>query len=299
MVCFDIIRLNLQLFADGGGAGADGGADAGPQGVTPGDAAGEHEKNADQEAAPAAEQQKQPSFDDLLKNNPEYKAAYDGKVQKAIQGRFAKQRQTEATLQQIRPMLEMLAGKYGVNPDKDGNYDITRLASAVEEDDAFYEQEAAEMGLSVEALKRMRKMERENSQLRKAMEQKQQQEQRAKEWNGILRQAEQTKGVYPGFDLDQEMANPQFGRLVANGVPVRTAYEVIHRDAIMGGAMQQVAQQTAQRVANAVQANAKRPAESGMGGGPAATHWQDPTKLTKQDREEIRKQVRLGRKVTF
>lgn len=299
MVCFDIIRLNLQLFADGGGAGADGGADAGPQGVTPGDAAGENEKNAAQEAAPAAEKQKQPSFDDLLKNNPEYKAAYDGKVQKAIQGRFAKQRQTEETLQQIRPMLEMLAGKYGVNPDKDGNYDITRLASAVEEDDAFYEQEAAEMGLSVEALKRMRKMERENSQLRKAMEQKQQQEQRAKEWNGILRQAEQTKEVYPGFDLDQEMANPQFGRLVANGVPVRTAYEVIHRDAIMGGAMQQVAQQTAQKVANAVQANAKRPAESGMGGGPAATHWQDPTKLTKQDREEIRKQVRLGRKVTF
>ena len=115
----------------------------------------------------------------------------------------------------------------------------------------------------------------------------------------LKQQAEEAKQVYPSLDIDAEMQDPGFGRLVAAGVPVRTAYEVVHRDEIMGGAMQYTAQQTARKISNAVAAGARRPNEGGMGAGSSAETKMDPAKLTKEQRAEIRKRVLRGEAVTF
>lgn len=283
----DLEFLNLQLLADGGDGGASGGigADAGPQGGNAGVAAGEQQPQKD-------------SFDELLKKDPEYKAAYDAKVKKAIDGRFAKQKASEDREKKLGPILDVLAGKYGLSRGEDG-YDLEALSKAIDEDKSYYEEEALRRGMSVEELKRFKQLERENDGFRRTMQERERQEASQKAWGKVMQQAEEAKQVYPSLDIDAEMQNPGFGRLVAAGVPVRTAYEVVHRDEIMGGAMQYTAQQTAQKISNAVAAGARRPNEGGMGAGSSADTKMDPAKLTKEQRAEIRKRVLRGEAVTF
>lgn len=283
----DYKLLNLQLLADGGDGGASGGigADAGPVSGNPGT------DNQEQEPQKA-------SFEQLLKSNPDYKAAYDAKLTKALEGRFAKQKTIEDRQKKLDPIMDVLAGKYGLSRGDDG-YDLEALSKAIDEDKSYYEEEALRRGMSVEELKRFKHLERENDQFRRTMEERERQEASQKAWGKVMQQAEEAKQVYPSLDIDAEMQNPGFGRLVAAGVPVRTAYEVVHRDEIMGGAMQYTAQQTAQKISNAVAAGARRPNEGGMGAGSSAETKMDPAKLTKEQRAEIRKRVLRGEAVTF
>ncbi len=114
----------------------------------------------------------------------------------------------------------------------------------------------------------------------------------------LTAQAEQAKGIYPGLDLRQELKNPTFTRLVLNGIDAKTAYEVAHRDDILRGGMQFAAQKAARQVASAVQANAVRPVENGLGAGaPATVQISDPRQLTRQMRKELRERVRRGEKI--
>lgn len=114
----------------------------------------------------------------------------------------------------------------------------------------------------------------------------------------LTAQAEQAKQVYPGMELRQELKNPVFARLVLSGVDAKTAFEVAHRDEILRGGMQYAAQQAARQVASAVQANAVRPVENGLGAGaPATVQVSDPRNLTKQMRKELRERVRRGEKI--
>lgn len=283
----DFDLLNLQLLADGGDGGASGGigADAGPVSGNPGT------DNQEQEPQKA-------SFEQLLKSNPDYKAAYDAKLTKALDGRFAKQKTIEDRQKKLGPILDVLAGKYGLSRGEDG-YDLEALSKAIDEDKSYYEEEAMRRGMSVEELKRFKSLERENDQFRRTMEERERQEASQKAWGKVMQQAEEAKKVYPSLDIDAEMQDPGFGRLVAAGVPVRTAYEVVHRDEIMGGAMQYTAQQMAQKISNAVAAGARRPNESGMGAWNSAETKIDPAKLTKEQRAEIRKRVLRGEAVTF
>lgn len=278
--------LNLQLLADGGGdGGAAGGngADAGPNSGNAGAASGEEQHP------------QKVSFEDLLKSDPEYKAAYDARIKKAIEGRFSKQDEQRKKLDQI---LDVVAGKYGLQRGADG-YDMDAMGKAIEEDKSYYEEEALQRGMSVEQLKRVKKLERENATMKRAMEERERTENSQKAWGQVLRQADEAKQVYPSLDLDKEMQNQGFAKLVAVGVPVRTAFEVVHRDEIMGGAMQYTAQQTAQKISNAVASGSRRPNEGGMGAGSSADTKMDPAKLTKEQRTEIRKRVLRGEAVTF
>lgn len=114
----------------------------------------------------------------------------------------------------------------------------------------------------------------------------------------LTTQAEQAKSVYPGLELRQELKDPMFTRLVMNGVDAKTAYEVAHREEILRGGMQYAAQQAARQVASAVQANAVRPVENGLGAGaPATVQVSDPRSLTKQMRRELKERVRRGEKI--
>ena len=50
--------------------------------------------------------------------------------------------------------------------------DAAALTKAIEEDDSFFEDEALERGIPVEQLKEIRKMERENADLKRQMAEK-------------------------------------------------------------------------------------------------------------------------------
>ena len=297
--------LNLQLFAEGATAG-DGGTAEG-QGVT--EAAALPQKGvknplADvkygiQEEAPAAEVQqtatpvdRNAEFEKLIKG--EYKDLYDARVQDTIQKRLKGSQETVNKFNELTPTLELLAKKYGVDAG-----DIKALNTAIEEDDSYYEAEAMEKGMSVQQLKEIKRMERENADLKAQMEEAQRQENGKKLYSAWMQQADETKQVYPSFNLEAEMANPKFLDLLKSNIDVRTAYEVLHKDDIIRGAMQFTAQTVENKIAKKIASNGARPSENGMSSQSAAVVKSDVSQLSKADRAEIIRRVQRGEKIRF
>ena len=197
----------------------------------------------------------------------------------------------------MNPLLEMLGRKYNVDPT-----DVDKLTQIVGDDDSLYEEEAMQRGMSVESLKAVKKLERENEQLKAQEEQSQQEMMMRQHFDALAKQADEARQLYPALDLMQEMQNPMFARLTAPGVgvDVRTAYEVVHRDEMRGAEMQYAVQRSAERMANAVRSNTARPVENGLSSQQQnVVVKSDPRMLTKADRAEIRERVRRGEKIAF
>ena len=304
---FMIPMLNLQLFAEGAG---DGGTAEG-QGVTEAAALPQTkgEKNnplADvkygiqEEEAPAAEVQtetvaqpdRNAEFEKLIKG--EYKDLYDAKMQDTIQKRLKGTKETVDKFNALTPTLELLAKKYGVDAG-----DIDALGKAIEEDDSYYEQEALDKGMTVQQLKEIKKMERENADLKAQMEEAQRQENGKKLYAQWMQQAEDAKKVYPNFDIRAEMNNPKFVDLLRSNIDVRTAYEVLHKDEIIPAAMQFTAQAVESKLAKKIASNGARPTENGMSSQSAAVVKSDVSQLSKADRAEIIRRVQRGEKIRF
>jgi hypothetical protein len=310
-------KLNLQLFAEGtGGAGAgagDGGTGASGQGVTEAAALPQTKgvknnplsnvKYGKQEEAQVANVQsaeaqtevtvdRNAEYKKLIRG--EYKDLFDSDVQNVVQKRLKNSQETVDKYNALAPTLEMLAKKYGVDAS-----DINALSKAIEEDDAYYEEEALEKGISVEQLKNIRKMEKENAELRRQMQEQQVRDNANKLYATWMDQAEQAKTVYPSFDLAAEMQNPQFVNLLKSNVDVRTAYEVLHKDEIIPAAMQFTAKTVEQKIANNIAAGSKRPTENGMSSQSAAVVKSDVSQLSKFDLHEIQRRVARGEKISF
>lgn len=297
---FFIPKLNLQLFAEGTG---DGGTAEG-QGVTEAAAGSQKGVNlADvkygiQKEAPAAEVQtvaqpdRNAEFEKLIKG--EYKDLYDARVQDTVQKRLKSTKETVDKYNALTPTLEMMAKKYGVDVT-----DIEALNKAVEEDESYYEEEALEKGLTVQQLKEIRKMERENAHLKAQMEEQQRQENGKKLYAQWMQQADSTKQVYPSFDLRTEMQNPKFVDLLRSNIDVRTAYEVTHKDEIIAGAMQFTAKTVESKISKRIAANGARPSENGMSSQSASLTKSDVSQLSGKDIDEVYRRVARGEKVTF
>lgn len=313
--------LDLQLFAEGGAGGAvgagagDGGTGSeGTTGVSA-TAAVSQSKGVKQnpladvkygvqpseESAPAAEAAEEPKesaedrkakFEALIKG--EYKDLYDEKTQDTVQKRLKNSKEIVDKYNALAPTLEALGKKYGVDPG-----DIEALNKAIEEDDSYYEQEAIEKGLTVEQLKEIRKVEKENTELRKFREEQERRDAANKAYKGWMEQAEKTKEVYPSFDLRTELKNPEFVNLLRSNVNVRTAYEVIHNDEIIAGAMQFTAKTVEEKLANNIIAGGARPAENGSSSQSASVTKSDVSALTKADIAEINRRVARGEKISF
>ena len=166
----------------------------------------------------------------------------------------------------------------------------------------MYEQEAFERGMSVEDLKEIKALERENAQLRKVQEDVQKQ----REWSQIQQQSQNLKQIYPEFNLSEELSNPQFTKLLhtlqGSGFPdaVQTAFESIHREEIMGGAMKYAVQRTQQQISNSIQSGMRRPQENGTSQrAAAATGGIDPSTLTKSQIDDIKRRAERGERITF
>lgn len=305
-----IPMLSLQVFADGAssaGGNGDGGTAQG-QGVTAGAASQQTGAKGNplsavkygiqEESAPAAEVQETTTtdpnaeFEKLIKG--QYKAQYDAKVQDTIQKRLKGTRETVEKYTALQPVLEILAKKHGVDAG-----DIDALTKAIEADDSYFEQEAMELGMSVKQLKELRAAQLENVNLRRQIQEQKNQENANKTYFTWLQQAEETKKVYPGFDLNAEMENDKFMDLLKSNINVRTAYEVLHMNEIIPAAMQFSAKTVESNLVKKIASGASRPAENGMNSGSAAVVKSDVSQLTKADRQEIIRRVARGEKIRF
>ena len=304
--------FDIQLFGEGAGAGGGtgagdaGGAPAGQNAALAQPQSGVNSRNplADvkygiqEEASPAAGEKtiaaedRAAKFEELIKG--EYKDLYDQRVQDTIRRRLKGSEETVNRYNALSPVLEMLGQKYGVDAS-----DAEALAAAIEDDDSYYEDEALERGLTVEQVKEIRKMERENAALKAEREAQKNQQLADQTYAAWMEQAEQLKGIYPSFDLASELDNEQFRNLLRSNVDMRTAYEVIHKDEIIPMAMAFTAQKVTEKVANSVRAGQKRPSEGAMSGSATAVIKSDVSQLTKKDRDEIDRRVARGERIKF
>lgn len=315
--------LNLQLFADGGGAA---GAGAAASGVTQQDAAAdtgaympdaaanrrsgrrnslEHvQYGRQQEPQPAAHPQENAPAqqDDAAEWNSlktgKHKARFDADVQEILRGRLKGASENQAMLDTLAPMLAEMAKRMGKDPS-----DVKGIVAQYLDDDSLYEEESVRTGTPVPVLKQLKKLQTQNQAQEAQLSQFTEEAQSRQHFTKLIQQAEALKATYPQFDLQRELQDERFVRMTApnGGLSVEEAYHALHHKEIAEQAMQFAAQQAQQQVSQTIQANRARPVENGMRGSARSVDVRsDPTKLTKKDLDEIARRVNAGdRTISF
>lgn len=289
----ELFLVNLGIH-DGEGGGGTAGAAAGSA-ESAGKPAGT--EAAGQEAQQGADDRAE--FERLIKG--QYKAYYDEKVQGHIKERFKASKQAEARMQKtidgMQPVMQMLAEKYHADPG-----DVEAISKAIQEDSSYYEDEAAERGMSVEQLKEFKRISRENAALRAAEEQRQE---KAGQQEAMLRWQQQSEAVaqkYPGFQgLEEEANDPATGerflQLLSSGIDVENAYKVVHMDDLISGALEYGVNKARHDTVQTIKARGMRPSENGASGTGAAVQHKDVASLTKDERAQLMKRALRGESI--
>ena len=308
------MRLNfdLQIFAEGGAASGAAGIGGsmqsgnGKAGGTNGDN-GENVKviygkqaaedpASDTEAQTQKEQtvDKAAQFRSLIEG--EYKDEYTRLTQQMINRRFKEAKTTEESLKgqlgAVAPLLDLLKARYDTE-------DESQLVELLKKDNSIWRDAADEMNMTnpqyLDYLelktrdKRLTQIEQNAEAQRKATAQYQQ-------W---MNEAKALKAKYPAFDLNREVQNEDFSRLLKIGTPLEHAFRVVHFDEFMDGTIQRVQQQTADNVVANVRARGARPAEAGAKRSSGVVYKSDPSTFTKKDREEVVRQMKEGKIFNF
>lgn len=307
-----MFRMNLRLFDGGAAAGASAGGETG------GNATGSNAGFADQKPEkvvygkqddnPSATQvtedttendaqqtksepaDKGKAFEDMIKG--EYKEQFDSRVKQILDRRFKANDELEKFKADSQEILDLMYAKYGVK-------DLKSLQKAVQEDDSYFEEAAEAEDLTVEQYKYKLQLEKENAQLKQAQEEAERVRQANNVYADWQRQSESLKQRYPNFSLEKEAGNPQFVKLLRSGIDVKTAFETIHHDEILSGAMMQTAQAVRKNVTDNIKARGLRPSENGINAQAGVIVKNDVSKLTPQDRAEIARQARMGKTIKF
>lgn len=221
----------------------------------------------EQEESSSQEEAKR-NFEELIKG--EYAEDYKNTVSKIVQDRLKNVNSENSSLKKqiggYMPVLEMIANRYGVDVN-----DLDGIRNAVENDESYFSQKAADNGTSVSEEKsafqrqiELQRLSRENQTYKQQLEQR----------NTVFelnKQGQELKSVYPEFDLQKEIQNPDFCKALQftkmyseNGVEdVRKAYEMTHLEDLRNAAVTQTAKQVRQAVTNDIVARQYLPSENG------------------------------------
>lgn len=232
------------------------------------------------------------AFEEMI--DGEYKDIYAEKFQQAFNRRFKESKGMEASLNQQKPIMDMLMQRYNI---ADG--DVGKLQEAIEKDNQYWESAAEEAGMTVEQYMAVKKLERENAELNRIRQIQLGEQQAQQKLNQWYAEGERLKELYPSFDLRTETANRDFMGLLKSGVSVQQAYELIHMEEIKANAARAAAQTAGQQMAAKIQTKAARPKENGTSSQSAVIVKSDVHSLSRQDRAEAVRRAQRGEKITF
>ena len=162
-------------------------------------------------------------------------------------------------------------------------------AGAVSQD----EQEALVRGLGAETTALLR-------QLAAKPNTAQEEETMREAFRQMHRQAMALRELMPNFDLDQEMRNPAFVRLVHPdvGLDVETAFRVAHGRELEPMLLNYAVREAARQMAQSVATGQTRPPENGAQQ-EAVEVTEDPRLWSREQKEAIRERVRKGERVVL
>ena len=288
---------SLQLFADEGDTGASVTETNDAVVSTGDDAQSMGEEKVD---ATPTEQLDNPettvSFDDLIKGEykKDFKKATSNIVKKRVSKVQSQLDEANARFDSLKPMLDALGEKYRVDPS-----DIESLNNAILNDKALYEEEAMERGMDVDTLMQIKGMEQENRMLEERERARIEEQQRQQEFAKISQEADELKELYPEFDLEEELANETFAKMLHLGFSVKNAFESTHIDELNAMQAEAIASKATEKVANSVRANAKRPSENGLKSQPGAKVNNDIKSLSKEELDDYMLRASKGEKISF
>lgn len=223
------------------------------------------------------------SWDEIMKD-PEY----NKQMQAVVQSRLKSAKGAEETLGVLTPALELLARQHKLDPAK---MDYQALAAAIVDDNSLYEDKALEMGVPVEEAKKIDQHEQQVAREARTLEQQRIQQHISQ----LEKQGEELKKLFPNFDLRTELQNPVFARMTAPGkgiMSVEDAYRAVHRQEIEAASMQVIAQRTAEKFSNAIQAGGRRPDEAGTSGQAPSVTTFDYRAASREQREALKQRIR-------
>lgn len=307
--------FDIQLFAEGGDGASSAGADgfAGSEGVVAEGAKGRGkaanpladviygtqtqegstaDPNGETDSAPV---DKSKSFEELIKG--EYKDEFTKRTQSIIDKRFKEVKGLEEQVKSHEPLLKMLSEKYGVDAS-----DPAAMLKALEDDESFYQEEAMRQGLTIEQLKEVKRLQRENEAFRQAKEEAEAKAHSEEIYARWLQEAEELKAKYnlESFDLQVEAQNPEFVALLSNpNISLESAYKAVHMDEMLSGAMATTASKVREQMAASIASRQARPAENGVSSTTSQQFKSDVNALSKADREEIERRVMRGAIISF
>ena len=208
-------------------------------------------------------------FESLI--DGKFKEQFTKRTQSIIDKRFKETKQLEEFKASVSPLMEKLNEKYNIE-----NGDIKGLTEKIfsEENEIYDENTSSNVNEEHNNLK-----------------------EQVASW---VKETDKIKEIYPDFDFKNELKNSSlFGKLLYNGVPLKTAFEVIHKDEIISGAMSYTAQKVREQVVKGIEAKGRRPLENGIASESGIVTVTDVNALTSKDILKILKQVENGANIKF
>lgn len=248
----------------------------------------EEEAPTSNDATETAEAPKRMTWAEIMAD-PEYNA----EMQNTMKARLKKSQAAEENLAKLAPAIELLARRHNLDPN---NMDYDALAEAINDDDGYYEDKALEMGVSVETAKKIDQQERDTER-KKAEEQRNLEEQKLVEhFHKLEAEGNEIKETFPSFDLATELQNPVFRRMTSPnvGISVADAYYAVHRKEIQTAAMKATAQQTAEKLSNAIRSGSQRPTEAGTSSQAPSNTTFDYRNASRAEREALKREIRMA-----
>ncbi len=204
--------------------------------------------------------------------NGRFKEQFTRKTQAIIDKRFKQTKELEEYKERVSPVVESLMKKYGVEDGNEGN-----LLDFIKEKEKTPVNTPPENEVVSERGKNLRG--------------------KISSW---VKQSEDVKNTYPDFDLRKELRESKlFSQLLLGGVPLKAAYETVHKDEILSGAMAYTADKVREQVVKGIEAKGRRPIENGVSSESAVVTSVDVNSLTSQDILKILKQVENGANISF
>ena len=170
----------------------------------------------------------------------------------------------DAQMEKLNPMFRLLGERYGIEAN-DGVYDADAIVKAVTEDDSYYEDKALELGVTADVARQLEQADQLRQQQEREQAQRERQAQLQEHFDRMQQQADALKKLYPDFDLQRELQDPEFVRRTApgSGMSVEDAFYSLHHGEVMQRQAEQIALRARADAAAGFRANQARPRENG------------------------------------